>query len=107
MTIETVNEFDRLDALQHHVEQLERDRGFDHQTVTQQWLLLGEEVGELFKAVRKTSDLRMDANSTVKPVEGELADILIYVCSIANRLKVNLYTALQAKEEINKQRVWT
>jgi len=30
-----------------------KERGFENETVLEQCLLLGEEVGELFKAVRK------------------------------------------------------
>jgi NTP pyrophosphatase (non-canonical NTP hydrolase) len=96
----------RLDELQRYVAQLERDRGFSHQSVTQQCLLLGEEVGELFKAVRKHERLRLDAEARVGSAGEELADILIYVCSIANRLDVDLHGALEAKEEVNRQRVW-
>ena len=102
-----VTDFDRLEGLQRYVDQLERDRGFSHQSLTQQCLLLGEEVGELFKAVRKQERLRVEVGAKVGSVGEELADILIYVCSIANRLGIDLYGALQAKEEINKRRVWT
>jgi NTP pyrophosphatase (non-canonical NTP hydrolase) len=98
--------FARLDDLQRYVEQLEIDRGFSHQNVTQKCLLLGEEVGELFKAVRKQERLGIDAEAKVGSVGEELADILIYVCSIANRLQIDLAEALAAKEEVNKKRVW-
>jgi NTP pyrophosphatase (non-canonical NTP hydrolase) len=104
--MDVATDFDRLAELQRYVEQLERDRGFSHQSVTQQCLLLGEEVGELFKAVRKQDRIRMEADAKVGSVDEELADILIYVCSIANRLGIDLYQALRAKEAINRQRVW-
>jgi NTP pyrophosphatase (non-canonical NTP hydrolase) len=43
-----------LADVQTYVSQLEVERGFNDESVMQKCLLLGEEVGELFKAVRKT-----------------------------------------------------
>jgi NTP pyrophosphatase (non-canonical NTP hydrolase) len=68
--------------------------------------LLGEEIGELFKAVRKSENIKIDHNSKFSPVSHELADILIYLCEIANRFNINLEEAFREKEEINKKRVW-
>ncbi|WP_222115783.1 MazG nucleotide pyrophosphohydrolase domain-containing protein [Chromobacterium vaccinii] len=68
--------------------------------------MLGEEVGELFKAVRKAEGMGMDANSKVGELEGELADIFIYLCAIANRFDVDLGAAFRRKEEINQTRRW-
>ena len=42
-----------LDNLQRYVAEMEEERGFSNRDVVQQCLLLGEEVGELCKAVRK------------------------------------------------------
>lgn len=42
-----------LSDLQRYVSELEQERGFAHQDVLQKCLLLGEEVGELFKTIRK------------------------------------------------------
>ncbi|MGV9676446.1 MazG nucleotide pyrophosphohydrolase domain-containing protein [Nocardia sp. NPDC003482] len=95
-----------LKAIQEYVSQLEFERGFDGNTVQQACLLLGEEVGELFKAVRKQQKMRLDQKSSVGTVEEELADILIYVCSIANRLGIELEQAFRDKEELNKRRAW-
>ncbi len=95
-----------LKAIQEYVRQLEFERGFDGNTVQQTCLLLGEEIGELFKAVRKQQKMRLDQKSSVGTVEEELADILIYICSIANRLDIELEQAFRDKEELNKQRAW-
>lgn len=48
----------------------------------------------------------IDPQSKVDSVAGELADILIYVFSIANRYQVDLEKAFLAKEEENKGRTW-
>lgn len=49
---------------------------------------------------------KIDQKSVVGSVEEELADILIYLCVIANQFDINLEQALRDKEEINKQRTW-
>ena len=92
--------------LQQYVRELEVERGFDHQTVIEKCLLLGEEVGELFKAIRKTEKIGIDNNSKMHDVGNELADILIYLCAIANRSGIDLEIAFREKEDINKKRKW-
>ena len=62
-----------LTELQRYVEWLESDRGFDQQTILHKCLLLGEEVGELFKAVRKSSGLAVDSDSDSHEIADELA----------------------------------
>ena len=95
-----------LKDFQEYVIQLEKERGFDHQTVLQKCLLLGEEIGELFKAIRKMEAISVDKNSKITTVEEELADILIYVCAIANRYNIDVEKAFREKEIQNKKRVW-
>ena len=95
-----------LAELQRYVEWLEVDRGFSDQTILEKCLLLGEEVGELFKAVRKSSGLAIDQNSEFGEVADELADILIFLASIANRAGVDLDGALRSKESVNRTRTW-
>ena len=92
--------------LQKYVTELENERGFIDQTVIQKCLLLGEEVGELYKAVRKSENISTDRNSNIHNVSEELADILIYTCAIANRYNIDLEEAFRSKEEINKKRKW-
>ncbi len=69
--------------------------------------MLGEEVGELFKAVRKTEGLVIDQGSRIGGIGEELADILVYLCSVANRYGVDLEQAFRDKEAVNRTRVWT
>ena len=95
-----------LKDLQEYVHQLELERGFIEQSVMQKCLMLGEEVGELFKAVRKKEKIKVDQNSKFGSIEEELADIIIYLCAIANRYDINLEQAFRNKEEINKLREW-
>ena len=95
-----------LSNLQIYVDELEKERGFKKDTILQKCLLLGEEVGELFKAIRKTEKIGIDNNSQVFNIEEELADILIYLCAIANRWNIDMEQAFRAKEEVNKKRKW-
>jgi len=95
-----------LSDLQKHAWQIEKECGHDADDVKNKCLLLGEEVGELFKAVRKYQGLRIDKKSKVGGLDEELADILIHVCGIANRLKIDLSRAYSGKQETNLKRVW-
>jgi len=63
-------------------------------------------VGELFKAIRQAEGLNIDNHSRYSEVAHELADILIYICAIANRYQVDLENAFRDKEAINKRRKW-
>lgn len=95
-----------LDDIQCYVAAMEEERGFNHRDVVQQCLLLGEEVGELFKAVRKHEKMRVGTTSVIGTVDEELADVLIYLCAIANRLGISIDDALRKKEELNETRIW-
>ena len=95
-----------LADIQRYVADMEKERGFDDRGVVEQCLLLGEEVGELFKAVRKSEHLSIGTTSIVGTVDEELADVLIFVCAVANRYGIDLSSALRRKEEHNEQRAW-
>ena len=95
-----------LNNIQEYVKELEKERGFSKDSTLQKCLLLGEEVGELFKAIRKSVGLKIDKGSSVTSIEEELADIIIYLSSIANRYNIDLEKAFRNKEEINKKREW-
>jgi NTP pyrophosphatase (non-canonical NTP hydrolase) len=95
-----------LKNLQKYVTELEHERGFISQTTIEKCLLMGEEMGELFKAIRKSENISTDHNSDTFHVGEELVDILIYLCAIANRKGIDLEEAFRAKEEINKKRKW-
>ncbi len=97
-----------LTELQKFIAQLEAEKGWDKDTVSQKCLMLGEEVGELFKSIRKThADLPYDGKSHIAEPAEELADILMLLCFIANRLGINLEAALRNKDEQNQTRRWS
>ena len=95
-----------LAEFQQYVAELELERGFEDQTVTDKCLLLGEEIGELFKAVRRTEGLKVDPDSQIGEIGHELADVFIYLCAIANRYGIDLEQAFLDKETLNHQRQW-
>ena len=101
-----LNDHPRLADFQTYVAQMEAKRGFEDQSARDKCLLLGEEIGELFKAVRKFEGLKVDDASHFGTISEELADILIYVCAIANRYDIDLETAFRSKEAINHGRSW-
>jgi NTP pyrophosphatase (non-canonical NTP hydrolase) len=106
-TVPSLKENPTITDFQNYVVELENERGFANQHVLEKCLLLGEEIGELFKAIRKKTNISIDKNSKVGEVSEEIADILIMLCSVANRLDVNIEHAFRAKEEINKTRKWS
>jgi NTP pyrophosphatase (non-canonical NTP hydrolase) len=95
-----------LSKLQEHVARVELERNFHGQNSAEKCLLLGEEMGELFKAVRRTSGMAVDPHSEVKEVANELADILNFLLAIANRYQIDLGQAFVSKEQINEARTW-
>lgn len=102
----TISTSPTIKELQDYVAAIEVERGFADQSVVQKCLLLGEEVGELFKAVRTCSGIGVDPQSSHHVVADELADVLIFLVAIANRAGVDLATAFLEKEARNDGRVW-
>jgi len=102
----TLNEKPTMSDYQNYVTELEIERGFTNQSVVDRSLLLGEEMGELFKAIRKNVKIGTDPKSFVGSIDEELADIFIHLCSIANRNNIDLERAFREKEEVNKKRTW-
>jgi NTP pyrophosphatase (non-canonical NTP hydrolase) len=99
-------ELDEVSRLQEKVQKFEKAHGFDQQSALVKCLLLGEEVGELFKAVRSASGVGVDSASATKAVGEELADVLIFLLAIANRFELKLGAEANAKLERNSTRTW-
>ncbi|MGA2831076.1 MAG: hypothetical protein ABSF03_33750 [Streptosporangiaceae bacterium] len=95
-----------LPGIQDYVAKMEAERGLDKQDLPSQCLKLGEEVGELYRAVRKLQGQPQDPAGRVADVGDEAADALILLMSIVNRCGINLEDAFRAKEARNESRVW-
>lgn len=91
---------------QAYVKKAEEERGFTEDKLLDCCLLLGEEVGEFFKAVRKEKGVKVSQDSLISESPDELADVFFLTLAIANRLGINLEKAFREKEAKNSQRVW-
>jgi len=96
----------KIQDFQKYVKKMETERGFADEPILQKCLLIGEEIGELFKAIRKQDGIKTDINSQKYYIDQELADVFIYLCEIANRYDIDLEKAFRDKEKINKKRTW-
>lgn len=97
----------KIQDFQEYIKQLKIERGFPADDKVLECMLMAEEVGELFSAIRKNMKGGMvGSGSVVGNVKLELADVLMYLCSIANQHGVDLEEAFREKEEINKTRTW-
>jgi NTP pyrophosphatase (non-canonical NTP hydrolase) len=98
-----------LADIQQYVADMEKERGFTKVTLLETYLLLVEEVGELAKCIRKSSHTSMRTDTARKYQDDaaeEIADIIMVLTAVANRLDVDIEQAFRDKEELNKQRVW-
>ena len=97
---------------QRYIHELEALHGWLKVDLVHNCFLMGEEVGELFKAGRKYNKLFDEGGST--PTEKarahlaeELVDVFNYLLAIANRVGVDLEQAFREKNARNQQRTWT
>ena len=90
-----------------YVDEMIEIRGFTNETPQDVMLLLTEEIGELAKEVRKTTDIKMDVTKSKElDLEGEIADVFMYLLSMCRVMNVDLLEAFKKKEEKNCERVW-
>jgi NTP pyrophosphatase (non-canonical NTP hydrolase) len=95
---------------QSYIDQLEHLHGWQHVDLIHTCFLLGEEVGELFKAIRRTEKLFEQAGAMPatnhEAVAEELVDIFNYLLALANRLNIDMESAFRAKNAYNQTRRW-
>lgn len=96
-----------IQDFQNYVKEMKIERGFSTDNKPYECMLMAEEIGELFSAIRKNmKGGSVSDNSTIGNVKLELADVFIYLCSIANQHNIDLEEAFREKEAINQQRTW-
>ncbi len=99
-----------LSAYQEYIHALETQHGWLDVDLVHNCFLMGEEVGELFKAIRKHQKYFSEGN--VQPqdsktaVAEELVDVFNYLLALANRLDIDLEDAFRSKNAHNQQRRW-
>ena len=104
-----LNEGNTLQEVQQYIKDVIEIRGFSNQEIEKTMLLLLEEVGELAKSIRKNvTDMGIDNNKAnhYDTIESEVADVFIVLCSVCNKLDIDLYKALKDKEQENINRIW-
>src|SRR5580692_293040 len=79
-----------LPQIQDYVAKMEAERDLDKQDLPSQCLKLGEEVGELYRAVRKLQGHPQDPSGRIADIGDEAVDTLILLMSIVNRCGINL-----------------
>ncbi len=96
-----------LTDLQNYVKEMVIERGFNKETVPELFMLLMEECGELAKAARKHTSVKLASDSKEHQLAHEAADVLVYLLDICNHFDIDLEQAFRDKEAINKQRTWS
>jgi len=106
--LDVINPSSSVTALQQYIHDMVVRRGFDKESPRDVLLLMVEEVGELAKALRKYLGLKADEDRKDRypALEGELADVFIYLLDLANLLNISLFHALHEKERENEKRSW-
>ena len=96
-----------LKDFQDYVLKMKQERGFNTTDKFYECCLLAEECGEVISAIRKNSkNGSIGSDSVAGNVAEELADVFIYICSLANMHDIDLEQAFREKEEKNKNRTW-
>lgn len=105
--LQKINEESSLKDIQQYVNKMIEERGFQNETLKDVMLLLTEEVGELAKEVRKTIQYKLDVSKAKDiDMEGEIADVFIYLMSLCRIQNIDLLQAFKEKEQRNSKRIW-
>ena len=95
---------------QAYIKALEEKKGWLDVDLVHNCFFLGEEMGELFKAVRSHTRLATETGSktaNTQEIAYEIVDILNYLISISNRLDIDIEQAFREKNAINQKRSWS
>src|SRR5690606_10147462 len=102
-----------MSEYQRYVHALEAMHGWFDVDLVHNCFLMGEEVGELCKAVRRVERLYEQAGSEAvldearrTDVADEIVDVLNYLLAIANRLDIDVEQAFRRKNAENQRRRW-
>ena len=95
-----LKEDNTLEEVQEYIRKVIEIRGFSNQSIEHAMLLLTEEIGELAKAIRKEKTTMSIDNNKIRnydTIESEVADVFIVLCTICNKLNINLFSSLKYK----------
>jgi NTP pyrophosphatase (non-canonical NTP hydrolase) len=98
---------------QRYIHALEQQHGWLDVDLVHNCFLMGEEVGELFKAVRTLGDRERkggleeeDRSACIEDIGEEIVDVFNYLLAIANRLEIDVESAFREKNAHNQTRTW-
>ena len=91
------------------IHQLEAHHGWLDVDLIHNCFLMGEEVGELFGAIRQYEAYFQegDTNASKENVAEEIVDVFNYLLAIANRLDIDVEAAFRRKNARNFLRTWS
>ncbi len=99
---------------QQYIHELETLHGWLDVDLVHNCFLMGEEVGELFKAIRRLNRLWQESakpdvtDAQAKAAVGEeIVDVLNYLLAIANRLDIDVESTFRVKNARNQRRSWS
>lgn len=95
-----------LSDIQKYIAEMGKRRGFDKDSLEDNFIMLTEELGELAKALRPIRGVTVADDSELSEVEHEVADVLWMLVCVCNKLDINLESAFRSKEKKNATRVW-
>jgi len=97
-----------LSELQDYVHRMVLKRGFAEETIRDVLLLFVEEIGELARAIRGLTGLKMSRErvDSDKELRTEVADCLMYLVDLANLAGIGLEDALREKQRMDANRRW-
>ncbi|HSX15940.1 MAG TPA: hypothetical protein VLF40_04070 [Candidatus Saccharimonadales bacterium] len=95
-----------LATYQQYIRQVMVERGFDDETVSQKFMLLLEQAGELAQAARKQANLAQASDTSIEDCSDAVADVFAVLLDLCNQLNINLEQAFMAREHKNQDRTW-
>ena len=102
-----LNEKSSIKDVQEYINKMVEERKFDKETKQDIMLLLTEEIGELAKEVRKSTNIKMDEKqSRQEKLSDEIADVFMYILAMCRVADVDLLEALIEKKKKNMHRTW-
>ena len=97
-----------MSEYQRYVARLEEMKGWQDADLVRNCFLMGEEVGELYAAVRRLErSSTSERSQVVAQVGEEIVDVMNYLFAIANRLGIDLEEAFREKNRANQHRTWS
>ena len=90
------------------IHDLETHHGWLDVDLIHNCFLMGEEIGELFSAIRQHENYYKSGNAdgSKAAIAEELVDVFNYLLAIANRLDIDLEDAFRRKNARNFERTW-